>query len=224
MNARGIAAEFVGSFTYTMALFGTILSVDQASNNLLTIAFAPGLAFTLMHYVAAPLSGGHFNPAVTLGMVAGGHFPPGQAPAYIGAQLTGAILATVFLQMIRCEGIAIDCRSFAAVANGFGSDEQHSLLAVMLVEWLTTAILLLVFMKATSGESTATAALMIGLSITMLHLIALPISNAALNPARATAAALFADTTTLTQLWVFWVAPILGAVTGGLLARWLDQE
>lgn len=127
--------------------------------------------------------------------------------------------------MIRCEGVGIACQSFSKVANSFGGDQQYSLLSVMVVEWLTAALLLIVFMKATSDESRDdTAALIIGLSVTMLHLIVMPISNSGLNPASATGAAVFAGGSALTQLWVFWVAPIIGAVTGALIGRWLFDE
>lgn len=225
MNARSIAAEFLGSFTYVTALFAAFLSAGHAGGGLIAIALAPGLAFTAMYYAVSSLSGGHFNPAVTLGLVAGGHFPSNRALAYIAAQLAGAVAAAALFNVIRFGAAGGEWQHLSAAANTFGSDQQHSLLSVMLIEWLTTALLVIVFMSVPAkGATNGTAALVIGLSITMLHMIALPVSNAALNPARATAAALFADTRSIAQLWVFWVAPILGAVTGGLIARWLNDE
>lgn len=224
MSLRAISAELIGSFTYVAALFSAFVFAVPAGGGLLTVALAPGLAFIAMSYAVGHVSGGHFNPAVTLGLVAAGRFERGEAVAYISAQLTGAIAAAALIFLIRSEALGGTWPGFAVTANTFGG-EQFSLPAVMLVEWLASALLVIVFMGATSGQApSGVAPLAIGFSITMLHLMTLAISNAGFNPARATAAALFADTRALSQLWVFWAAPIVGAVTGGLLARWLNDE
>lgn len=225
MNFRSVSAELIGSFSYVAALFAAILFAEPAGGGLLAIALAPGLAFIAMSYAVGHVSGGHFNPAITLGLVAGGRFAPGEALGYIAAQLVGAIAAASLIYVIRAGAGTGDWPTLSAAASTFGDKNQFSLMSVMLIEWLTTALLVIVFMGATSSTApSGVAPLAIGFSITMFHIMALTVSNAALNPARATAAAIFADSHALAQLWVFWVAPILGAVTGGLIARWVNEE
>ena len=223
MHLRSITAEALGSFAYVAALFAAILFAAPRDGGLLAVGLAPGLAVFALYCAVGHHSGGHFNPAVTLGLVAGGRFPPGRALAYVAAQLAGALAAAALIFVIRSGASGGQWPVFGATANTFGGG--FSLLSVMLIEWLAAALLVIVFMGATSRQApTGFAALAVGLTITMLQLMALAVSNAALNPARATAAALFSDFRALSQLWVFWVAPILGAVTGGLLARWLNGE
>jgi aquaporin Z len=224
VNLRAISAELIGSFTYTVASLAAVI-FTASSGDLLTAALGPGLAFIGMSYALGHVSGGHFNPAVTLGLVAGGRFARGHALAYIAAQLSGAIAATALIIVIRSGASGGTWPDVASLANTFGGPQQFSLLAVALVDWLAAAILVIVFMGATSRQApSGVAPLAIGFSITMLHFITLAVSNAGFNPARATAVALFSDVRALSQLWVFWVAPVIGAVTGGLLARWLNEE
>ena len=173
-----------------------------------------------MAYAVGHISGGHFNPAVTLGLVAGGRVKSESALGYIIAQCLGAIIACGLFSVI---GRAPP--TFAA--NGYGplSMLQASLFSVFLIELVLTAFLVFVIMGVTHRRAPGGfAPLAIGLTLTAIHLMAIPISNASVNPARSLGTALFGGTTALSQLWVFWVAPIIGGVIGGALARWLQAE
>jgi aquaporin Z len=189
---------------------------------------APGLAVLVMAYAVGHLSGGHFNPAVTLGLVAGGRFNAAHAVGYVLAQCLGGLAAS-FLFSIIAGGAPIGAaatkwNSFMAIANVFGPG-KFSLVSVFIVEVLIATLLLIVIMGATSKSVPAGfAPIAIGLSVALFHLIALPISNASFNPARSTAIAVVAGGQALTDLWVFWVAPIVGAVFGGAASRWLQGE
>jgi aquaporin Z len=199
-----------------------------AGGGLLAFALAPGLAVLVMAFAVGHISGGHFNPAVTLGLVAGGRFAPTHAVGYIVAQCLGG-LAAGFLFSIIASGApvsaaAVKWNTFVSIANTAGAG-KFSLLSVFMVEIIATLLLLVVIMGATSKQVAAGfAPIAIGLSVTLFHLIALPISNASFNPARSTAIAVVAGGQPLSDLWVFWVAPIVGAVAGGAISRWLQSE
>jgi aquaporin Z len=187
---------------------------------ILGIALSIGGTVMALAYAVGHISGGHFNPAVTLGLVAGGRFQSGNALGYVIAQCVGALLACALFSVI---GKAPP--TFAA--NGYGplSMLQASLLSVFLIELVLTAFLVFIIMGVTHRRAPAGfAPLAIGLTLTAIHLMAIPISNASVNPARSLATAVFGGATALSQLWVFWVAPILGGALGGLLARWLQEE
>ena len=187
---------------------------------ILGIALSIGATVMALAYAIGHISGGHFNPTVTLGLLAGGRFPRSSALAYVIAQCVGALLACALFSVI---GKAPP--TFAA--NGYGplSMLQASLLSVFLIELLLSAFLVFIIMGVTNRRAPAGfAPLAIGLTLTAIHIMAIPISNASVNPARSLATAVFGGTTALSQLWVFWVAPILGGVLGGLLARWLQDE
>jgi aquaporin Z len=228
MNERALVAEFIGTFTLVAAICGAGLFAMPGGGGLLAYALAPGLAVLVMAYAVGHLSGGHFNPAVTLGLVAGGRFDATHAVGYILAQCLGG-LAAAFLLSIIAGGApmgpgATKWNSFAAIANTFGPG-KFSLLSVFIIEVTTAALLLSVIMGATSKPVPAGfAPVAIGLSVALLLMIALPIANASFNPARATAIAVVAGGQALTDLWVFWVAPIVGAVLGGAASRWLQGE
>lgn len=229
MNQRAIAAEFIGTFTFVAAVSGAAMFSGPAGAGAMGVAFAAGLSVLVMAFAIGHISGGHFNPAVTIGLIAGGRFSTSQALPYIAAQLVGAVAAALMLSLVwsgaPVGGVVPKWHSFAAISNSFGGPGGFSMTAVIVIEAVFTALLLIVIMGATSKRAPAGfAPIAIGLALTLFYLIALPISNASLNPARSTAAAVLAGGPALANLWVFWAAPILGGVIGGGIAKWLQNE
>jgi aquaporin Z len=222
---RELGAEFIGTFTLVSAVCGAAL-FSAPSAGLVAVAFAVGLSVLAMAFAVGPISGGHFNPAVTLGMVAGGRFEIGRAPAYIIAQvLGGAAAACVFSVILGGAPSGGKWNTFTAISNLYGGANQFSLPAVALIEVVITALFLIVIMGVTTKNCPAGfAPIAIGLALTMFHLIAIPVSNASLNPARSTATAIFGGAEAWASLWLFWVAPIVGGMIGGAVSKWLHQE
>ena len=223
MNQRALAAEFIGTFMLMSSVLGAAFysfGAPAGAAGILGVAFSIGLTVMALAFSIGHISGGHFNPAVTLGLIAGGRVKSGDAIGYIIAQCLGAIAACALFYII---GRAPP--TFAA--NGYNSLSmlRSSLLSVFLIETLLTAFLLFVIMGATSKRAPAGfAPIAIGLTLTAIHIMAIPVSNASVNPARSLGSALFGGGTALSQLWLFWVAPILGGVIGGTIARWLQEE
>lgn len=223
-NTRVLIAEAIGTFMLVSSVLGAGLFGTAAPATALGVAISIGLTVMAMAFAFGHISGGHFNPAVTLGLVAGGRFDSGRALGYIIAQCVGGFLAaTVFVTLIGT-GKAAD---LAGVSNGYGSlsASGSSLGSVFITEVIMTAFFLIVIMSVTSRRAPAGfAPIAIGLALTAIHLMAIPISNASVNPARSLATAIYGGTTALGQVWLFWVAPILGAVVGGVVARYLQEE
>ena len=221
---RELAAEFIGTFTLVSAVCGAAL-FSAPSAGLMAVAFAVGLSVLAMAFAVGPISGGHFNPAVTCGMVAARRFPMDRALPYIITQLIGGALASFVFYLV-LKGAPADGKwnTFTAASNLYGG-AGFSLGAVFLTEAVITALFLVVIVSVTTRNCPAGfAPIAIGLSLTVFHLIAIPISNASLNPARSTATALFGGSEALGSLWLFWVAPIFGGAVGGMIGRWLHQE
>lgn len=225
MHARAFAAEFIGTFTLITAIFGTAL-FSAPSAGLVAVAFAAGLAVLCMAFAVGNISGGHFNPAVTLGLVAAGRANIATAPLYILAQVLGACAAAAVMAAIMSGAPAgASPNSFAQISNGYGESPFFTFGPVFLIETVITALFLIVIVGATSERAPKMLApVAIGLALTAFHLAAIPVSNASLNPARSTASALFGGSDALADLWLFWVAPILGGVIGGIISRWLQDE
>jgi len=187
------------------------------------VALAFGLTVLTMAYAVGHISGGHFNPAVTIGLFAGGRTPAGELLPYIVAQVAGAILAGAVLYLIASGKAGFD------IASGLGSDGYgahspggYSLLSGFVCELVLTAGFLFVIMGATDSRAPAGfAPIAIGLALTLIHLISIPVTNTSVNPARSTGPAVFVGGWALAQLWLFWLAPILGGIAGGLGYRWL---
>jgi len=187
------------------------------------VALAFGLTVLTMAYAVGHISGGHFNPAVTIGLFAGGRTPAGELLPYIVAQVAGAILAGAVLYLIASGKAGFD------IASGLGSDGYgahspggYSLLSGFVCELVLTAGFLFVIMGATDSRAPAgLAPIAIGLALTLIHLISIPVTNTSVNPARSTGPAVFVGGWALAQLWLFWLAPILGGIAGGLGYRWL---
>jgi len=223
MPHRALAAEFIGTFMLMSSVLGAAFysfAAPSGAAGILGIAISIGTTVMALTYAVGHVSGGHFNPAVTLGLLAGGRVKSSSVLGYVVAQCLGALVACGVFSLI---GKAPP--TFAA--NGYGSLSmlQAGLLSVFLIELVLTAFLVFIIMSVTNRRAPAGfAPLAIGLTLTAIHLMAIPISNASVNPARSLGSAVFGGATALSQLWLFWVAPIIGGGLGGALARWLQQE
>jgi aquaporin Z len=218
---RELGAEFIGTFMLVSAVCGAAL-FSAPSAGLVAIAFAVGLSVLAMAYAVGSISGGHFNPAVTCGLIAAGRFKAEKAIGYIIAQVVGGIAAAAVFKVILSGAPAGKWNDFLAISNLYG-DGHFSMLSVGLIETVLTALFLIVISCVTSKNAPAGfAPIAIGLALVVIHLIAIPVSNASVNPARSTATAIFGGGAALSCLWLFWVAPILGGVIGGGISRWLE--
>jgi aquaporin Z len=228
MNTKKLSAEMIGTFWLTFAGCGSAVLAAAFPNvgiGLLGVSLAFGLSVVTMAYAIGHISGCHLNPAVTIGLAAGGRFPTSQIVPYIIAQVIGATLGAAVLYVIASGAPGFQIGGFAA--NGFAehSPGKYSLLAGFTMEVVMTAIFLFVIMGATHGKAPAGfAPLAIGLALVLIHLVSIPVTNTSVNPARSTGPALFVGGWALQQLWLFWVAPILGGIIGGLAYRWISDE
>ena len=231
---KRLAAEFLGTFWLVLGGCGSaVLAANFGGDGnplgigFLGVALAFGLTVLTGAFAFGHISGGHFNPAVSLGLWAGGRFPAKDLLPYIVAQVVGAIVAGfILLQIARGGGgFSIDPTAAGAFAsNGYGvmSPGGYTLAAAFLCELVLTAFFLVVIMGATHGKAAAGfAPIAIGLALTLIHLISIPVTNTSVNPARSTGVALFAGSGALGQLWLFWVAPLAGGALGGILYAWL---
>lgn len=218
---KQLGAEFFGTFWLVFGGCGSAL-IDAAFPDLgigfLGVALAFGLTVLTMAYAVGGISGGHFNPAVSLGLAVGGRLPWAHLVPYWIAQVTGGIFAAALLYVIVTGHPDFTIGSFAS--NGYGelSPGHYSLLAGFVTEVVLTAGFLVVILGATARTAPAGfGPLAIGLCLTLIHLVSIPVTNTSVNPARSTAVALFAETPALGQLWLFWVAPLVGGVLGAAI-------
>ena len=229
MSAKKYAAEVIGTFWLTFAGCGSAVlaaAFPQVGIGLLGVSFAFGLSVVTMAFAIGHVSGCHLNPAVTVGLAAGGRFPAGQIIPYIIAQVIGAVLAAGLLYVIASGKAGFDLAGGFA-SNGYGdhSPGKYSLMSGFVMEVTMTAIFLFVIMGATHGKAPAGfAPLAIGLALVLIHLVSIPVTNTSVNPARSTGPALFVGGWAIQQLWRFWVAPLIGGVIGGVVYRWLSDE
>jgi aquaporin Z len=225
---RRATAEFFGTLWLVFGGCGAALFAAAFPNlgiGFLGVSFAFGLTVLTMAYAVGHISGGHFNPAVTIGLWAGGRFKAPDVVPYIIAQVIGAIVAAVILYLIASGKPGWTAGSFAA--NGYGdlSPGKYGLGACFLGEIVATFFFLFVIIGSTSeGAAVGFAGIPIGLCLTLIHLVMIPVTNTSVNPARSTGPALFAGGHYIAQLWLFWVAPIIGAALAGFLTRWLYQR
>jgi aquaporin Z len=219
--SRELSAEFIGTFTLVTAVCGAAL-FSAPSAGLIAVAFAVGLSVLAMAYAVGPISGGHFNPAVTCGLVAAGRFDAGKAVPYIIAQVIGGVAAAVvFYVILQGAPASGKWNTFLAISNTYGGS-GFPLLSVALIEIVMTALFLVVITGVTSEKAApGFAPIAIGLTLVTIHLVAIPVSNASVNPARSTATALFGGAEAMQSLWLFWVAPIVGGIIGGLIGKTL---
>ena len=216
---KELGAEFIGTFTLVTAVCGAAL-FSAPSAGLVAVAFAVGLSVLAMAYAVGGISGGHFNPAVTCGLVAAGRCPAGKAIPYIIAQVVGGIAAAaVFYVILQGAPAAGKWNTFLAISNTYGGS-GFTMESAGLIEVVITALFLVVITGATSERAPpGFAPIAIGLALTLFHLVSIPVSNASLNPARSTATAIIAGADALKCLWLFWVAPIVGGIIGGLIGK-----
>ncbi|GHC54755.1 aquaporin Z [Alcaligenes pakistanensis] len=222
-------AETLGTFWLVFGGCGSAIfaaAYPELGIGFAGVALAFGLTLLTMCYAIGNISGCHINPAVTLGLVAGGRFPAREAIPYIVAQVVGGILAGGVLYLIASGKTGFDpLAGFAS--NGFGehSPDNYSRNAALIAEIVLTAFFLFIIMGATHKRGHAgLAGVAIGLSLTLIHLISIPITNTSVNPARSTGVALFQGTWAMEQLWLFWVAPLIGGVIGALVYRFLHAN
>lgn len=228
MHIRALFAEFVGTFAVVALLFGAWLLATPRDDAMLTGALAAGLAIIGMTYGLGQVSGGHFNPVVTIGLVAGGRFDIAHAAGFIVAQIFGATLAAGLVYAVLLGAPAaskVTPANITELANGFGGRGGYAAPSVIALEIVLAALFVIVFMGVTAHTTMANLApVAIGMTFAACYLVAIPVSNGALNPARSTAAAVFAGPVALSQLWVFWIAPLAGAILGGLAGRAILHE
>ena len=221
---KPFAAEFMGTFWLVLGGCGSAVLAAAFPNvgiGLLGVALAFGLTVLTMAFAIGHISGCHLNPAVTLGLWAGGRFPASGVVPYIVAQVLGGIAAGGVLYVIASGQAGFDV-SAGFASNGYGehSPGGYSLLAALVCEVVMTGFFLFVIMGATDSRAPAGCApIAIGLCLTLIHLISIPVTNTSVNPARSTGVALFVGDWAVSQLWLFWVAPIVGAILGALAYR-----
>ena len=223
---RKYAAEFFGTFWLVLGGCGSAVlaaAFPKLGIGLLGVALAFGLTVLTMAYAIGHISGCHLNPAVSLGLWAGGRFPAKQLAPYVLAQLLGGMLAGGVLYLIASGRNGFDLTAgFAANGYGIHSPGGYSLLAALLCEVVMTMMFILIILGATDKRAPqGFAPLPIGLGLTLIHLISIPVTNTSVNPARSTAVALFVGDWALAQLWLFWVAPLIGALIGAAIYRFI---
>lgn len=222
-NVKKWSAEFIGTFWLTFGGCGSAVlaaAFPQLGIGFHGVALAFGLTVLTGAYALGPISGGHFNPAVSLGLVVGGRFKASELPGYVIAQVLGAIAAGAVLYMVATGKPGAELGGFATNGYGAHSPGGYGLVSALVIEVVLTAIFLIVILGATARRAASGfAGLAIGLCLTLIHLISIPVTNTSVNPARSTGVAVFGPEIAMGQLWVFWVAPLVGAAIGALIYR-----
>lgn len=222
--------ELLGTFWLVLGGCGSAVlaaAFPDVGIGLLGVALAFGLTVVTMAFAIGHISGCHLNPAVSFGLWVGGRFPAKELPAYIIAQILGGVIAAGLLYMIASGKPGFDLAANGLAANGYGdhSPGGYSMVSGLICEITMTAMFILIIMGATDKRvSAGHAPLAIGLALTLIHLISIPVTNTSVNPARSTGPALIVGGWALQQLWMFWLAPMLGAAIGALVYRWLGKE
>ena len=229
MKTKQLGAEFIGTFWLVLGGCGSAVLAAAFPNvgiGLLGVSLAFGLTVLTMAFAVGHISGCHLNPAVSIGLWAGGRFPAKDLVPYIVAQVLGGIVAGGVLYLIASGKAGFDV-SAGFASNGYGAHSPggYSLAAGFVTEVVMTLMFLLVIHGSTDKRAPqGLAPIAIGLCLTLIHLISIPVTNTSVNPARSTGVALFAGGWAIQQLWLFWVAPIIGALLGGTLYRWLGNS
>ena len=225
--AHKFGAEFLGTFWLVFGGCGSAVlaaAFPQLGIGFVGVSLAFGLTVLTMAYAVGHISGGHFNPAVTIGLWAGGRFSAREIVPYWIAQLAGAIAAGAVLYLIASGKAGFELGGFASNGYGEHSPGGYSLTSALVAEIVLTFFFLIIILGATDGRAPpGFAPIAIGLALTLIHLISIPITNTSVNPARSTGPALFVGGWALAQLWLFWVAPLIGGAVGGLVYRWFQE-
>jgi len=222
-------AEFIGTFWLVFGGCGSAIfaaAFPELGIGFLGVALAFGLTVLTGAFALRHISGGHFNPAVSVGLWVGGRFDTKDLIPYVVSQVVGAVLAAWVLYLI-VQGQAGFAGTGGFATNGYAelSPGKYSLISALMIEIVLTAMFLIVIMGATDKRAPAGfAPIAIGLALTLIHLISIPVTNTSVNPARSTGVAIFAETAALSQLWLFWVAPIVGAIIGAIIYKILGKE
>jgi aquaporin Z len=227
--SKRLGAETIGTFWLVFGGCGSAVlaaAFPEVGIGLVGVSLAFGLTVLTMAYAVGHISGCHLNPAVTVGLWAGGRFPAGEVLPYIAAQVVGGVVGAGILYLIASGAAGFDIAGGLA-SNGYGehSPGGYSLLSGLVAELVLTFMFLFVIMGATDPRAPAGfAPIAIGLALTLIHLISIPVTNTSVNPARSTGPAMFVGGWALAQLWLFWVAPLVGGVAGGIAYRWLGTS
>ena len=227
--SKRFAAELMGTMWLVLGGCGSAViaaAFPQVGIGLTGVSLAFGLTVVTMAYAIGPISGCHLNPAVSVGLWAGKRFPAKEVAPYVIAQVLGGALGAAILYVIASGKAGFDL-SGGFAANGFGqhSPGQYSMLAAFVCEFVMTFMFLIIILGSTHKKAAAGfAPLAIGLGLTLIHLISIPVTNTSVNPARSTSQALFVQGWAMEQLWLFWLAPIAGAFVAGLVFNWLSSE
>ncbi|WP_312590052.1 aquaporin Z [Comamonas terrigena] len=222
-NLKKWSAEFIGTLWLTLGGCGSAVlaaAFPEVGIGLAGVALAFGLTVVTGAYALGPISGGHFNPAVSVGLAVGGRFSWGELPGYVISQVLGAIVGGGILYVIATGKAGAAIGGFATNGYGEHSPGGYNLTAAIVTEVVMTAIFLIVILGATAKRAAAGfAGLAIGLCLTLIHLISIPVTNTSVNPARSTGVAVFGPDIAVSQLWLFWVAPIVGAIVGAVIYK-----
>lgn len=229
MDFRKLSAEAIGTFWLTFGGCGSAViaaGFPQVGIGLVGVSLAFGLTVVTMAYAIGHVSGCHLNPAVTVGLAAGGRFPAAQIAPYVAAQIVGGIAGAAVLYVIASGAAGFDlAKGFAANGYAEHSPGKYSLMACLVTEVVMTMMFLFIIMGATHGKAPAGfAPLAIGLGLTLIHLVSIPVTNTSVNPARSTGPALFVGGWAIQQLWLFWLAPLIGGALGGMAYRWVSEQ
>ncbi|MCZ7484546.1 aquaporin Z [Rhizobium rhizogenes] len=226
--SRKLLSEFLGTFWLVFGGCGSAVfaaGFPELGIGFLGVAFAFGLTVLTMAYAVGGISGGHFNPAVSVGLTVAGKFPVSNLVPYVVAQVLGAIVAAAALYVIVTGKAGAELGGFAANGYGEHSPGGYSLVSALLIEVILTAFFLIVILGSTHGRAPAGfAPIAIGLALTLIHLISIPVTNTSVNPARSTGQALFVGGWALQQLWLFWLAPILGGAIGAVVWKLFGEK
>ena len=226
--SKKLVAEFIGTFWLVFGGCGSAVisaGFPELGIGFIGVALAFGLTVLTMAYAIGHISGCHLNPAVSIGLWSAGKFETKELLPYIATQVIGGTVGAFVLYLIVTGKAGFEVGGFAS--NGYGalSPDGFGMTSALIVESLLTFMFLFIILGSTSTKAPAGfAPIAIGLGLTLIHLISIPVTNTSVNPARSTAVAFFAETEALSQLWLFWLAPIVGAIIAGLLWKWLGSE
>ncbi len=226
---RKLVAEFIGTAWLVLGGCGSAVlaaAYPELGIGFVGVSLAFGLTVLTMAFAIGHVSGCHLNPAVSVGLWAGGRFSASDLPGYVGAQVAGGLLGAALLYVIASGGPAFDVGAGFA-SNGYGAHSPggYSLAAALVCEVVLTFVFLFVILGSTHGRAPAGfAPISIGLCLTLIHLISIPVTNTSVNPARSTGPAIFQGSWAIEQLWLFWLAPIIGAAIAGVVYKWLSPN
>jgi len=226
--SKKLAAEFIGTFWLVLGGCGSAVLAAAFPNlgiGFAGVALAFGLTVLTMAFAIGHISGCHLNPAVSIGLWSGGRFSASELGFYILAQVAGGIVGAAVLYLIATGKSGFEIGGFASNGYGEHSPGGYSLVSALTTEVVMTFMFLIIILGATDKRAPqGFAPIAIGLGLTLIHLISIPVTNTSVNPARSTAVALFAGDWAISQLWLFWVAPIIGAFLAGTVYRWFESE